>query len=239
MFDKSFWQSALDSTCADQSVQAEFYKPVNVQNFSIEYGSLGFTFDKPNANFRVTLNPSGVKPLDVTSLVTCDTQQTNDDGKPARFDRCTLAETVDDVQGVRFTWALNRPAGMNSCQMNLAEIVMPGVVRDAAVSGMKADPNIVIPKVGGSSTTSSMTGTDSGMTGTSTVANGTASTKLPMGAKVGIAAGVLILVVGVGVVAYRRAQMKKRKDKIVNLELAENVMGPTFNVRAARAEARA
>ncbi|KAJ3024826.1 UNVERIFIED_CONTAM: hypothetical protein HDU68_007746 [Siphonaria sp. JEL0065] len=121
--DTTFWQSAPDPSCANQWVQAEFAKPYTIQNFTIEYASLGNKFSTTNKFFQVVLNPlSPTEKENVIGITTCITTNMTDTDGLERFDTCQMQYPRAGVSSIRFTWGLNKAAGETFCQMNVDEV---------------------------------------------------------------------------------------------------------------------
>ncbi|KAI9348525.1 hypothetical protein BDR26DRAFT_702836 [Obelidium mucronatum] len=120
--DTTFWQSSQDPTCANQWIQADFAQPYPIQNFTIEYASLGNLFSKTNKHFQVLLNPSSDTTRDVTGITTCTTKNMTDTDGLERYDTCSMPYLQLDVTGIRFIWGLDELPGTKYCQMNVDEV---------------------------------------------------------------------------------------------------------------------
>ncbi|KAI8608159.1 hypothetical protein BC830DRAFT_1174665 [Chytriomyces sp. MP71] len=122
------WQSAADTACKNQWIQATWPKKYDIQGFMIGYGSLGTIFDVDNKYFQVILNPASIDPRDVSLTTQCNNTIYN--GAVTRIDNCRLLEGIEGgIYGIRFTWGLSRSVNLTGwCQMNVMEIIIPGTL---------------------------------------------------------------------------------------------------------------
>ncbi|KAJ3201314.1 hypothetical protein HDU82_008203 [Entophlyctis luteolus] len=126
--DLSQWQTANDTTCSNQWLQATFNGYSTVSSFWVQYGDLPTTGD-----LTVTLNPTDSSPVAVAaSQLSCVTSTTTDVDMPTRVDTCTFVSPQVNVDGITFTWSFAKnPTG---CQMNVEEISVSGSALTASPS---------------------------------------------------------------------------------------------------------
>ncbi|KAI9348523.1 hypothetical protein BDR26DRAFT_853401 [Obelidium mucronatum] len=111
--DRTFYQSASDSSCANQWVQADFEVPATmIENFTIQYDTFGWTFQGSKNYFQVLLNPNSSSPIDFSSSTSCVISNVTNTNIVSRLDTCTFSkQPTTAVNGVRFTWGLEMPSG--------------------------------------------------------------------------------------------------------------------------------
>ncbi|KAI8836469.1 hypothetical protein BJ741DRAFT_605589 [Chytriomyces cf. hyalinus JEL632] len=115
-----YWQSAADSICSDQWIQASFETDYLVRNLTIAYGSM----PPPEGNpVQILLNPESTSPINMTTPKSvCEIRTTT----PHQLETCMLGEGTP-AHSIRITWQLSNVTARNgNCQMNVNDLTING-----------------------------------------------------------------------------------------------------------------
>ncbi|ORY45935.1 hypothetical protein BCR33DRAFT_715960 [Rhizoclosmatium globosum] len=125
------WQSALDPTCANQWIYADWSNlgPFSMISFAILYGPLGFIFDGSKITHNVTLTNPTSGNIDASGMIACTLSSVNNSREMVRYDICSFQNfngpptVFDGMTGANFSFELAMHANASACQMNIYEVL--------------------------------------------------------------------------------------------------------------------
>ncbi|KAJ3298257.1 hypothetical protein HDU79_011544 [Rhizoclosmatium sp. JEL0117] len=131
------WQSALDPSCADQSVSADWYSASGYQTIS-SYSVLNGVKGVKGGPKQVVLHTKDGD-RDITSYRLCTSASVNDGGVQVEWDICALSSTApsgiyDYATGITFTFT--PPKWDKGCQMGLYELQVHGNTTPGSDKGL-------------------------------------------------------------------------------------------------------
>ncbi|KAJ3298255.1 hypothetical protein HDU79_011542 [Rhizoclosmatium sp. JEL0117] len=201
------WQSALDPTCANQWIYADWSNlgPFSMISFAILYGPLGFIFDGSKITHNVTLTNPTSGNVDASGMIACTLSSVNNSREMVRYDICSFQNfngpptVFDGMTGANFSFELAMHANASSCQMNIYEIDLYGLKNTGnAANGPSTNP---IAGAGSSGT----------LTGNPAPSGNTSSSDLSAGAIAGIAIFSIIGLTVLSLFLIRQKNIQKRK----------------------------